>query len=257
MSMGELARAVTRHSARQRHVAGEFAELLTVVAKEPDKNGSAYELAGHGLHAVCGDAVLRAALRDGNRPADPQASSPSFRNGAARQGLFPPVLSRGSPEAMGNHAGGERMDADAERAGALASVRGRKGAGCGLAGSRRKASDHSGRGPAPCADGRPCAALRGRMGAARRSISRSGRLSRTTGFASGTIIIPAGMHPAEPRLDDGEVAFDPLGNTCSQQGLRVRHADIAVREPSVNSNPELLLNVIIRMPGNPKTNAEF
>jgi len=61
-----------------------------------------------------------------------------------------------------------------------------------------------------------------------------------------------GMHPAELRLDPDGLAFDPLGQPCSQSQVKVAYADVQVGEPAANYNGELLLNVRMRNPKNPK-----
>lgn len=61
-----------------------------------------------------------------------------------------------------------------------------------------------------------------------------------------------GMHPASLRLNDGELVFDPEGHSCNQPRVSVPYAAVQIRDPAVNSNGELLLNLRLPDPRNPK-----
>jgi hypothetical protein len=61
-----------------------------------------------------------------------------------------------------------------------------------------------------------------------------------------------GMHPASLRLDEGELVFDPEGHSCNQPRVSAPYSAIQVRDPAVNSNGELLLNLRLPDPRNPK-----
>ncbi len=61
-----------------------------------------------------------------------------------------------------------------------------------------------------------------------------------------------GMHPASLHLNDGELVFDPEGHSCSHPRLSVPYTAVQVRDPAANSNGELLLNLRLSDPRNPK-----
>jgi hypothetical protein len=66
-----------------------------------------------------------------------------------------------------------------------------------------------------------------------------------------------GVHPAELRLGPDGVSFDPMGNACSQAAVTAAYADVETREPVVNGTGEVLLNVKLRDPRNPKKMLNF
>lgn len=61
-----------------------------------------------------------------------------------------------------------------------------------------------------------------------------------------------GMHPAELRLEPAVLVFDPLGQACNQSAVSVPYADVQVGTPAPNGNGELLLNVRMKNPANPR-----
>lgn len=69
--------------------------------------------------------------------------------------------------------------------------------------------------------------------------------------------IIGGVHPAELRLAPDGLSFDPLGNQCNQAALTVPYGEAKVSEPAVNLSGELLLNLKIRDPKNPKRTLNF
>jgi hypothetical protein len=61
-----------------------------------------------------------------------------------------------------------------------------------------------------------------------------------------------GMHPASLIFGDAELVFDPEGQTCNQPRVSAPYSAVQVREPAVNGNGELLLNIRMPDPRNPK-----
>lgn len=61
-----------------------------------------------------------------------------------------------------------------------------------------------------------------------------------------------GMHPATLQLGDAELVFDPAGQSCNQVRLSAPYPAVQVRDPAVNSSGELLLNIRMPDPRNPK-----
>jgi hypothetical protein len=61
-----------------------------------------------------------------------------------------------------------------------------------------------------------------------------------------------GMHPAVLHLGDAELVFDPSGQSCNQTRLSAPYSAVQVRDPAPNSSGELLLNIRMPDPRNPK-----
>jgi hypothetical protein len=61
-----------------------------------------------------------------------------------------------------------------------------------------------------------------------------------------------GMHPAVLHLGDSELVFDPSGHSCNQTRINAPYSAVQVRDPAPNSSGELLLNIRMPDPRNPK-----
>ena len=278
LSMDELARAVSPDPAQQRQVVKEFETLVTMVAEDLGKDGTPYDMAkAFALFTATMYSVLhpetdlseatigRLRLQFRTDLLD----EASFRQSppATLQKQWETLLALSGWTLMSNALASQRNDAQLARTLRSAAERGLQ-AVFQVPASRLRIDPRTDpplmQTEGPAAPGRPRpippqtpqpavpASGWGAPAPQASSPAVQGNLIRV-----GHHHFLTGMHPAELRLEAGELVFDPLGHSCSQPALRAPYADVEVREPAVNGNGELLLNVRIRDPKNPKKTLNF
>ena len=80
---------------------------------------------------------------------------------------------------------------------------------------------------------------------------------RDGAIAVGHYHMVGGVHPAELRLLPDGLSFDPLGNPCNQPPLKAPYSDVRANGPASNGNSEILLNLRVKDPRNPKKTLNF
>lgn len=278
LSMDDLARAVTPDPVQQQQVAREFGELVMTVAEDLGKDGTPYDMAkAFALFTATMYSVLhpetelseatigrlRLQFRTG------LLDEASFRQSppATLQKQWETLLALSGWTLMSHALASQRNDVQLARTLRSAAERGLQ-AVFQVPASRLRID--SGANPTLIQTEEPAAAPAAGWDVA--PAQPAGPGSGWGDTASPQASSPAvqgnqirvghhhfltGMHPAELRLEARELVFDPLGHNCSQQVLRVPYADVETREPAVNGNGELLLNVRIRDPKNQKKTLNF
>ena len=269
LSMDELAATISNEPGTRRQVARELGELVQTVADDMKRDGSPYDLSkAFTLFTSTMYSVLN--------PGAPLTGQTLDRlRMQFRSGLLEESAMRGSPqtlqkqwEALVAISGWTLM------ANELATVKQNHA----LAGSLREAAraglqtvfrtdpnrlrlDPDGEwpltvsaeaSPAPAgATGQPAPAA---SAAPPQSAAAAAPAAKETGGAIrvGHHHFLTGMHPATLQLADSELIFDPGGHACNQPRLSAPYAAIQVRDPAVNGNGELLLNVRMPDPRNPR-----
>ena len=279
LSMDELAQAVSPDPAQQRQVAREFETLVTMVAEDLGKDGTPYDMAK-------AFALFTATMYSVLHPETDLSEATigrlrmQFRTGLLDEASFrqsPPttvqkqwetLLALSGWTLMSNALASQRKDVQLARSLRSAAERGLQAVF--QVPAIRLRIDPGADPPLVQTEGPPAASAAGWGGGApaQPAAPASGWGGAATPQASspalqGNLIrvghhhILTGMHPAELKLEAGELVFDPLGHSCSQPPLRAPYADVDVREPAVNGSGELLLNVRIRDPKNPKKTLNF
>jgi hypothetical protein len=278
LSMDELARAVSPDPAQQGQVAREFETLVTTVAEDLGKDGTPYDMAkAFALFTATMYSVLHPET-DLNEAVIGRLrlqfrtdllDEASFRQSppATLQKQWETLLALSGWTLMSNALASQRKDVQLARSLRSAAERGLQVVF--QVPASRLRIDPGADPPLLQTEGPAAAPASGWGGGApaQQAVPASGWGAPAPQASSpalqGNLIrvghhhFLTGMHPAELRLEAGELVFDPLGHSCSQPALRAPYADIEVREPAVNGNEELLLNVRIRDPKNPKKTLNF